>query len=315
MVFCVQILGSNSALAAHGRHPTSQVVNCNNELFLIDCGEGTQMRMSKFHVKRSRINHIFISHLHGDHYFGLIGLLTSYHLMGRISPLTIFAPEPLKEIISKQLAASNSTLNYTLTFKTTRDTQKELILETDHVKVFSFPLKHRIPTSGFLFEEQLSDRRIIKENVVGLGLVPAQFLELKEGRDIVMEDGRVMPNAELTLPPHEVRRYAYCSDTMYSASMKDYIQNIDLLYHEATFLKEDHLRAAETHHSTTVEAANVANEVGAHQLLIGHFSSKYPDISIYREECLPVFPNTTLAVEGNTFGINRDQGLEIISPA
>lgn len=300
----MQILGSNSALAAHGRHPTAQVVQYDRSLFLIDCGEGSQMRMSTFHVKRSKIKHIFISHLHGDHYFGLIGLLTSYHLQQRKEPLIIFAPEPLENIINTQLQASNTKLKYEITYVITKDDKKRLILENDNLNVFTFPLKHRIPTTGFLFEEKVGLRRVDGNKTDRLRLSRSHYNALKNGEDISVEN-KVYKNESLTLDPYKSRSYAFCSDTIFNPNLSEFIPNVNLLYHEATFTKEAVQRAAETHHSTTEQAAEIAQTINADELLIGHFSSKYKDLEIVLEEAKAVFPNTKLAIEGESFEILR----------
>ncbi len=304
MIFSVQILGSNSALAANGRYPTAQVLRYDNSSFLIDCGEGTQMRMSKFHVKRSKIKHIFISHLHGDHYFGLIGLLTSYHLMKREAPLTIFAPEPLENIINTQLQASNTVLKYPITYVVTKANKKNQIFENDHLKVFSFPLKHRIPTTGFLFEEKVASRRVDGSKTDILKLSRQQFNALKDGEDITVNDV-VYKNETLTFDPYKSRSYAFCSDTVFYPELSEVISNVDLLYHEATFTKEAVQRALDTYHSTTEQAGEIAKIVDAKQLLIGHFSSKYRELNPVLEETKEVFSNTKLAIEGDTFEIPR----------
>lgn len=269
------------------------------------------MRMSHFHVKRSRIRHIFISHLHGDHYFGLIGLLTSYHLMGRTDPLTVYAPAPLEEIIRKQLAASNTTLRYDLGFVATNDERRELLVETNAVSVWSFPLKHRIPTTGFLFKEKITGRRIIKEKIEGLDLDPQQFRDLKDGKDLVTKAGETIANESLTKAPHDNRTYAYCSDTVYFPELKEYIGGVHLLYHEATFLQEDAVKARDTFHSTTEDAAKLAVLVDARHLLIGHFSSKYTDLNVYKTECVGIFPKTLIALEGSIYSVNRDGSLHV----
>lgn len=306
MVFNVQILGSNSALAAHGRHPTSQVIYANQELFLIDCGEGTQMRMSAFHVKRSRINHIFISHLHGDHYFGLIGLLTSYHLMGRTAPLTIFGPAPLEQIIQLQLDAANTVLRYPLHFRRLQADRPEEVLHTACVTVTSFPLRHRIPTTGFLFEEKPGKRKIDGSKADGLGLSPEQYDDLREGRDITLRDGRTIPCGELTFPAPPSRRYAYCSDTVFMPELREVLSSVDMLYHEATFLAAESEKAGQTFHSTTSDAAEMARLLGARKLLVGHFSSRYVNLDEYLAECRDIFPETSLAVEGNIYEVPRE---------
>jgi ribonuclease Z len=302
--FSVQILGSNSALAAHGRFPTAQVVQHNNSFFLIDCGEGTQMRMSHFHVKRSKIQHIFISHLHGDHYFGLIGLLTSYHLMGRTAPLTIYGPPLLEEIIQLQLNASNSQLGYTLQFVPTTTDGKQLIYDSPELQVFTFPLKHRIDTTGFLFQEKVGKRKINKSSTALLGLQANDFLSLRDGKNVAV-NGHTFENESLTFAPPVARSYAYCSDTCFLPELKEYIQGVDLLYHEATFMQEEALKASQTFHSTTLQAGEIAKLAEVKQLVIGHFSSKYADLEAPLKEAKSVFPNTILAIEGSVFQIER----------
>lgn len=304
MEFSVQILGSNSALAAHGRYPTAQVVQHNNLLFLIDCGEGAQMRMSAYHVKRSKIHHIFISHLHGDHYFGLIGLLTSYQLMQRKAPLVIYGPEPLQQIIEVQLAASNSILNYPVTFVVTSGDGKHLLYENENLEIFSFPLQHRIPTTGFLFQEKVGTRRINGEKTKVLQLQKADFDKLKQGNDIEVE-GKFYANESLTLAPHAPRSYAFCSDTMFLPELKSAIDDVNLLYHEATFMADAEARALQTGHSTTKQAGELANIVNAHELLIGHFSSKYADTNPLLKETQSVFSNAAVAEEGQIYVVNR----------
>lgn len=299
-------MGSNSALAAHGRYPTAQVVHQNTSYFLIDCGEGTQMQMSKFRVKRSKIEQIFISHLHGDHYFGLIGLLTSYQLMGRTLPLTIFAPHPLENIINAQLNASNTTLNYPLTFKSTKAEGKNLLFENDTLCVYSFPLKHRIPTTGFLFEEKEQSRRVDGEKTKALDLTPLNYKAILKGEDITI-NGKKYTSEELTLEPYQPRSYAFCSDTCYLPELKNHIHQVDLLYHEATFMKGAEEKATKTYHTTTEQAGEIAKIVEAKKLLIGHFSSKYIDLAEPLAETKSVFPNTQLAIEGETFEILRDK--------
>jgi len=302
--FSVQILGSNSALAAHGRFPTSQVVQHNLSYFLIDCGEGTQMRMSHFHVKRSKIHHIFISHLHGDHYFGLIGLLTSYHLMGRTADLTVYGPPLLQQIIQLQLDASNTKLGYPLHFVATSTNGKLLIYESDELQVYSFPLMHRIDTTGFLFQEKLGKRKINKDKTAHLKLQPSDYTLLQEGKDVEV-NGCIIEHQSVTFNPPPARSYAYCSDTCYLPILKDTIKGVDLLYHEATFMEEQAKKAAQTFHSTTIEAGKIAALVGAKKLIIGHFSSKYANLNDPLMEVQSVFPNSVLAIEGEIFQVER----------
>lgn len=304
MDFEVQILGSNSALAAHGRHPSAQLVRHGQQVFLVDCGEATQLQLQKYKCKPFRIQHIFISHLHGDHYFGLIGLITTYHLLQRKTPLTIYGPKPLEAIIRLQLEVANTQLNYPLIFKATQDQVKELIYEDEHLMVYTFPLRHRIPTTGFLFREKKKHpRKIDAEKTSGLGLSPEDYDRLRKGLDITDSSGNIIPNASLTLPGQRERSYAYCSDTLFFPELAEEIRQVSLLYHEGTFLDECAERAAETFHSTCRQAAEIARLSGAERLLIGHFSSKYMDLKPLLNEARSTFPNTYLAQEGKTFSI------------
>ncbi len=299
MRFDLLILGSNSALPAHGRHPSAQVLKMENELFLIDCGEGTQVRLSELHVKRGRINQIFISHLHGDHYFGLIGLLTSYALLGRSSALHLYAPAGLQEIINVQLKHSNTELPYPLLFHVCQDRKKELIYESEHVEVYSIPLSHRIPTTGFLFQEKQRAPKMRKEKIVELSLDVEEIKSIKRGNDLVRPELQV-PLSELVYDSPLGRSFAYCSDTEYLPSLIPHIQGVDLLYHEATFDKSLQERAQQTAHSTTHDAAKIAKAAEVGQLLIGHFSTKYSDLNFLLEEAREIFPDTELAIEGQT---------------
>lgn len=305
MTFEVKILGSNSAVAQHGRHPTSQLVNIHDKYFLVDCGEGTQMRMNDFKVKRFKINHIFISHLHGDHYYGLIGVITTFQLLQRIEPLTIYGPPLLEEIIQLQLKAGGTQLNYPLLFVKTQDSHQELLFSDADVEIFSFPLQHRIPTTGFLFVEKSTQRRINGEKTKGLTLLPKDFIDLKEGRDVTLSDGSFFKNDSLTLPPYPPRRYAFCSDTKFLPELRSIIDGVDLLYHEATFMNDAEKRANDTYHSTTGQAAILAEMAGVKHLIVGHFSSKYIELNFLLEEVRQIFPNSDLAIEGATFKVLR----------
>ncbi len=304
MNFDVQILGCNSALAAHNRHPTSQLVSVNGKLYLIDCGEGTQDQMTFFGIKRFKIDHIFISHLHGDHYFGLIGLLTSYILLGRKTPLHIFGPQLLKDIIDLQLAAGNARLSYEIVFHPTQDKEKELLMKDESIAVYSFPLKHRIPTTGFLIEENKPLLRINSKAVESLELKKEDYDQLREGKNIFY-NGLEIDYKKVTLPAHKQRSYAFCSDTVYDEDLIKYIQNVDLLYHETTFTKREKDRALMTMHSTSQDAAIIAHKAKVKELIVGHFSSKYQDLSIFTEEAREIFPNTNLATEGDVFSIEK----------
>lgn len=303
MQFEVQILGSNSAIAEHGRHPTAQVVYIHDRSFLIDCGEGTQLRMRHFGVRRFKIECIFISHLHGDHYFGLIGLLTTYHLLHRTTPLTIYGPPKLLDVFNLQLSIAGTTLCYPLHFVALDASNRQLLMDDHDLRVYSFPVKHRIPTVGFLFEEKCFSRKIDKEAVKDLGLEPAHYQALREGKDITLPDSRYFRNDTLTLPSSLPRSYAYCADTLFDPELATYFRDANLMYHEATFMHDHSQRAFETFHSTSRQAAEMAEIAGVQQLLIGHFSSKYLELSPLLQEAREVFTNTFLAEEGLVFEV------------
>lgn len=301
MKFELTILGASSATPTSNRNPTAQVLNVLERFFLIDCGEGTQMQLRKYKIKFQRINHIFISHLHGDHYFGLMGLLSSMHLLGRQNELHLYAPAPLKEIIDIQLKYSETQLNYPLIFHSLNFDSKTLLFEDDLVKVSSFPLNHRIATCGFLFEEKPKAKSIIKEKIKEYQIGIADIHKIRAGYDYVTIDGKIIPNNELTHPSPHLRKYAYCSDTRYSEKLLEYITNVDVLYHEATFLHELIDRAEATYHSTAKEAGMAAAKANAKQLIIGHFSARYPDLIPLLQEAQSQFNNTLLAEEGKSY--------------
>ena len=303
MRFEVTILGSSSATPIYNRNPTSQVLNVNERLYLIDCGEGTQQQMLRFDVKASRIDHIFISHLHGDHYLGLVGLLSSLHLNGRKKPLLLFGPAPLMEIIDLQLKYSETVLQYPIEFTATNAGKMETLLVNDDVTVETMPLDHRIPCTGFLFREKKRQRKLIKEKVERLNIPVPFYSVIKKGADYTAPDGTVYANDILSIDSDDPRTYCYCSDTCPSEKYYPQIQKTDLLYHEATFLHEMLERALETHHTTALQAAQIAGIVNAKRLIIGHFSSRYKTIIELLEEARSVFPNTELAIEGNTYEI------------
>lgn len=302
MTFDVTILGSNSALPAHGRHPTSQVVNHNENIFLLDCGEGTQMQLSAYKIKRSKIGHIFISHLHGDHYYGLIGLLTSYHLLKRAEPLHLFGPRGLKEIIDLNFKYSDTRLVYKLVAHEVDCTGAAVIFETEELTVSTIPMNHRIPCCGFLFREKKHERKINPEKIAAYKIPVTAIPDLKKGGDLQLGD-RTIPNDELTFDPSPSRSYAFCSDTLYHEAIIPQVQGADLMYHESTFMEESRERAALTFHSTTLQAATIASKAEVKKLLIGHFSAKYDDLELLLDEAKTVFPNSELAIEGKTISI------------
>jgi len=301
MRFEVLILGNSSATPIYGRHPTSQLVNFNEQLFLIDCGEGTQMQLSYYGIKSNKINHIFISHLHGDHYLGLVGLLSSMHLVGRKSDLYLYGPAPLKEILDVQFKYSETVLRYNLIFVETSPSQAKVLFASGSLRISSFPLTHRIACTGFRFQEGKRARTIILDKVEALNIPVSYYGLLKRGLDYTDPTGRLYPAAELTLAAPASRSYAFCSDTIRTQTYLPYIQDVDLLYHESTFLHDMQERAKETFHTTSLEAAEIAIEVGAKKLLLGHYSARYKDLMPLLQEARSVFPATELSLEGKWF--------------
>jgi len=272
---------------------------------MIDCGEATQNQIQRYKIKANKINDIFISHLHGDHYLGLMGLIYSMHLSGRTTDLHIFGQRGLDDIILSQLRHSSSVLNFRLEFHELNPIFPEVIIENDLITITSFPLKHRIPCCGFIIREKPKSRRINK-NTIPEGLSPDQFVALKKGEDILDDEGNVLySNASCTLPPRNSRSYAYCSDTKYDEDLLAFIKNADLLYHEATFLNEKEEWALKTYHSTTKQAATIAQKAGVKQLVIGHYSARYRYLDTFVNECREVFPNTIPAIEGETIEIKE----------
>jgi ribonuclease Z len=301
--FELTILGCGSATPTNKRNPSAQLLNVAERFFLIDCGEGTQVQLRKFKLNFSKIDCIFISHMHGDHYFGLIGLLQSFHLLGRKKKLKLFGPPQLIEVIELQNKVSGTELIYQLEFTATTPSSTQVIYQDNKIIVSSFPLDHKIPCTGFMFTEKQSPRRIIKEKLEQLKISISEIHKLKAGFDATDEDGNFVSNAELTTDPPPTRSYAYCSDTRYNEKLIDIIKNVDMLYHESTFLDDMKERAVHTMHSTAAEAATIALKSGAKQLILGHFSARYEDESGFLEEASPVFPNVLLASEGKVFSL------------
>ncbi|MBI4929575.1 MAG: ribonuclease Z [Bacteroidetes bacterium] len=301
--FELTILGSSSATPTATRHPTAQVLNVHERFFLLDCGEATQIQLRRFKFKIQRIDHIFISHLHGDHYLGLSGLLGTMHLLGRDKVLHIYSPAGLKEIIDINHYHSKTFLNYDLEFHVLEGKSFAKIFEDDKMTVETIPMNHRIPCYGFLFREKEPLRNIIKEKIEEYNIPVRQIFEIKKGNDFISPDGKRIPNSELTLPPHPPRTYAYCSDTLYNESYIEQIRNVNLLYHEATFADDKAERAIETHHCTAKQAGAIAQKANAKQLIIGHYSARYKDLDVLLNEAKEKFSNTLLAIEGSTFRI------------
>jgi ribonuclease Z len=303
--FKVTILGSGAASPSRGRNQTSQVVTFGNSCFLVDCGEATQIQLKKYKVKLSRIDHIFISHLHGDHYLGLMGLISTMHLARREKLLTIFGPPGLDEIITVQLKYSHLKLHYPIKFVPTRPDGKNLLMDEKHIKVYSFPLTHRVPCTGFSFEEKPRMRNLIKEKVQSVKPGLDAILSLRNGLDYLDENGNVLFHVEeYTYPPAPLRKYAFCSDTLYDEDIIPYIRDSSLLYHESTFMNRDEIRAGETCHSTAAQAATIAKSAEVKQLLLGHYSSRYVDLYPLLEEAQAIFEPSMLSEEGNTYWID-----------
>jgi ribonuclease Z len=279
-------------------HPSAQVVNLHDKLFLVDCGEGTQLQFRKYGFGFQKISAIFISHLHGDHYLGLVGLMSSMHLLGRKQKLKIFGPPALEQLIRINLELSSTYLDYEVEFTTTSDTEKILVHEDQTLRVFSVPLKHRVFCTGFLFEEKQRPLKVKRDFIEEYQLMPSQILLLKKGEDVVLEDGRIVTCDEVCVTPPPPRKYAYCSDTTYLPELAQMIEGVDLLYHESTFLESESLRAAQTFHSTAKQAANIAVMAKVKHLLLGHFSSRYRDDQLFLEEASPIFEKVSLANEG-----------------
>lgn len=301
MTFTVRILGSSGALPAYDRHPTAQIIDINDRPFLVDCGEGTQMRLMEQDVRKGRIEHIFISHAHGDHYFGLPGLLSTYQLLSRTKPLHIYGPAVLEELIMIHLNPYKDQWSYKLEFHVVDPEESYIIYEDKEVEVHSIPLKHRIECTGFLFREKARSLNIISEKIAEYGLGFEDIKHVKAGNDFIAEDGRVVLNSEFTLPPHVPRSYAFCSDTAYHEPILPLIHQVDLLYHEATFMEESAERATLTGHSTASEAARIALQAAAGKLILGHFSAKYANLGGLLKEAKEVFAESYLAKEGEVF--------------
>jgi ribonuclease Z len=297
------ILGTSSALPTSDRYPTAHVLNVHERLFLIDCGEGTQMQMRRYRIRFGRINHIFISHLHGDHFFGLYPLLSSFNLMGRKTPLHLYAPAPAEEMIFRHLTDFDINLAYELVVHTLAGRNLRQILDDRRVEVFSFPLRHRVTSFGFLFREKMADRNIIPEKIAEHALSIAEIGRLKKGEDIIREGGEIITADEVTIMPRRPSSYAYCSDTGWFPRLSAFVGAVDLLYHEATFGDENEALAKKTGHSTARHAATVARDAGVRRLILGHFSARYKSPAILEEEARSVFPATEAAREGNTYDI------------
>lgn len=301
--FSITILGSNSALPTSERYPTAQMLNVSERFFLIDCGEGTQIQLRKNKVKFTKIDHIFISHLHGDHCFGLIGLISTLGLMGRKTNLYIHSHPDLEKILQPQLNYFCRDLPFIVVFESFDTKKKEVIYLDKHIQVETIPLIHRIPTVGFLFKEIAEDRKIRKEFVFSYKPSIKDILAIKKGEDYCTVDGLIMANSEITLDSSRVRSYAFCTDTKYTEKIVEQISEVDVLYHESTFTKDKEKLAKRTYHSTAEQAAKIAIKANVKKLLIGHFSSRYKILKPFLDEARIVFPETQLATEGDVISI------------
>lgn len=294
------ILGNNSALPAYGRHPTAQLLHIHEQSFLIDCGEGTQMRLQQYGLNAMRINYIFISHLHGDHYFGLVGLISSFSLLGRTKDLHLFAPGEMKNIIEMQIPWK---LSFAIHYHLMSESEDRILLNEDKFEVSCFPVNHSIPTHGFTFIEKKRKRILLPEKVKEYEIPKYFYRQLTDGLDYEDKYGNITRNEWVTQEGLLPKKYVFAADTRYDESLVKYAAECDLLYHETTYLQEQQQKAIDRLHSTSVEAAHIARLAQVKQLLIGHFSSKYKNIDPFLKEAKTVFENVQLAIEGETYTI------------
>lgn len=297
----LSILGCYSATPRTLNNTTSQVLEINNHMFLIDCGEGTQVQLRKHKIKFNRIKHIFISHLHGDHFFGLVGLVSTFRLLTRETDLHIYGPKGIKEIIILQMKLADSWTNYKLIFHELNSKESELIFEDDKVEVHTIPLNHRVYTNGFLFKEKEGLRKLKIQAVDDANINVAYYRKLTQGFDVENEDGVIIKNETVTKPAERPKSYAFCSDTMYKEDIIPIIRDTDVLYHESTFLEQHAHLAVKTKHSTAKEAASIAKQANIETLILGHYSTRYGDIEDFKTEAKTVFKNVELAEDGKTF--------------
>jgi len=305
--FSVTILGSSSAKPTVGRHPSGQALNLHEQFFLIDAGEGVQQQLFRYGINPLKLRAVFLSHLHGDHCYGLFPLLSTLNLYGRKTPLTIFAPAPFGEILEYHCRYFDTDLGYEVQWQEVDTTAHRLLYENRTLEVWSIPLRHRVPTAGFLFREKEPPLNVEKFKIEKYGLSIAQITAAKRGEDVLLESGEVVCNEELTYRPYRARAYAYLSDTNFSAKAAHLCHGVDLMYHEATYAAAEQRSARERGHSTTLDAAKAALQAEAGGLLIGHFSSRYKDLQLLVEECRSLFENTQIAEEGETFTIPENR--------
>lgn len=297
----LKILGCYAATPRTITNPTSQVLELKNHMFLIDCGEGTQVQLRKHKLKFSRIEHVFISHLHGDHFFGLIGLISTFMLLGRDKDLHIYGPKGIKEAILLLLKLGNAYTSYNLYFHELTSKESEVIFEDNKVRVTTIPLQHRVYTNGYLFEEKIIERPLNMAAILNYDIDKLYYNKIKMGGDICLEDGRIIPNFELTFEPSLPNSYAFCSDTLYTKNILPIIKNVKVLYHESTFLEKEALLAEKTMHTTAKQAATIAKLAHVETLILGHYSTRYGDINLFKEEAQEIFDNVLLGDDGVEF--------------
>ena len=295
------VLGCYAATPRTLTNPTSQVLEINNHIVLIDCGEGTQVELRRHKIKFSRINHIFISHLHGDHFFGLPGFISTMRLLGREKELHVYGPRGIKEAITLLLKLGDSWTNYPLLFHELSSKESELVFEDEKISVTTIPLDHRVYTNGFLFREKIGKRKLNIDAAEAYGIDKAYYHNIKNGKNITLDNGKVVDNKELTFDPPAPKSYAFCSDTIYDESLAAKIKDVDILYHESTFLESEVDLATKTKHATAKQAAKVAKDANVKTLVLGHYSTRYKSIELFKEEASTVFPNVLLADDGKTF--------------
>lgn len=299
----ITILGNGSGGPVQGRHYTAQVLQTGNSWFLIDCGEATQFQLYRYKIRYDRFRQIFISHLHGDHMFGLVGLLTSYSLMQRSAPLTVYSPPGLEEVIQHTFRICGAQLSYPLNFVAVDPEKSERVFENQLVEVFTIPLNHRWPCSGWLFREKQKPLNIRKEKILEYDIHFRHIPKIKQGENFTLSDGTVIPNAELTLPPMPPRSFAFCSDTAFSEKVVEVVRGVNLLYHESTFTELHRNEANQSYHSSAADAARVALQAGVDRLLLGHFSARYSDVADYLKEACAIFPATEATEEGTSYPV------------
>lgn len=303
MSFEITLLGSSSAIPTSKRNLPAHVLNVHERFFLIDCGEGTQIQLRANKIRFGKIHHIFISHLHGDHMYGLYGLISTYNLLNRKHPLHIFGPEKLEDILNNHVALFEKKLHFPIIFHVVDPIRNEIIYQDDKLIVESIPLKHKIPSCGFLFKETPYLRNIKKEAIEKYNIPLRDIHGIKEGKDFKTEDGDVIPNKKLTKPAYRSRSYAYCSDTAYTEQITPIIKEVDCLFHEATYLEEMKRMAVKTGHSTAADAAKIAKKAGVKKLIIGHFSARYKNLLKHKKEAQEIFPGAILAEDGMNISI------------